>query len=132
MNAWREKRKMRKISKINLTKEAKAAAELYNLFSTFFRCHVVEDLTVRCLAFYNDYHPEKGDEVITYKYKFQIIIDDKLFVYDGWCYEDDVKNVPMGIFSHWLLSNYEIYDGPSTAWYNMYVGSGNIVKKENS
>ena len=55
MNAWREKRKMRKISKINLTKEAKAAAELYNLFSTFFRCHVVDDLTVRCLNFYNDF-----------------------------------------------------------------------------
>ena len=28
MNAWREKRKMRKINKINLTREAKAAAEL--------------------------------------------------------------------------------------------------------
>lgn len=123
---------MRKISKLKLTKEAKTAAELYNLFSTFFQGHKADNLTVKCISFYNNYHPKEGDEVVTYKYKFQIIVNDKLFVYDGWCYEDDVKNVPMGIFSHWLLNNYKIYDGSCIAWYRMYVGYGNVVEKEKS
>ena len=41
MTAWREKRKMRKINKTALTREAKAAAELYNLFSTFFHWLII-------------------------------------------------------------------------------------------
>ena len=102
--------------------------ELYKLFDTFFlnRNFFID---VKCLEFYNAYNP-KTDEVVTYKYKVHIIVKDKLYVYDGWCYYEDLNQIALGIFSHWLLDNYKIYDGESTAWHNMYVCFGNIVEKE--
>ena len=102
--------------------------ELYKLLDTFFlnRNFFID---VKCLEFYNAYNP-KTDEVVTYKYKVHIIVKDKLYVYDGWCYDDELEQIALGIFSHWLLDNYKIYDGESTAWYNMYTCFGNIVEKE--
>lgn len=89
--------------------------------------------------FFNDYQPERGDEVSTWKYSFTIIrttLDSnkntikKFYYYNGWCYEDDINNIPIGIFSHWLLNNYKIYSGDSTALYNMYVGCLNLEENE--
>ena len=115
-------------------KENKIAKEitngLFELFTLFYYGQTVH-ISIECLEFYNDYHPENGDEVVTYKYKFHVIIEDKLYIYDGWCYKEDLPSIAMGIFSHWLLKNYEIYNGASTAWYNMYTCIGNLVKKEN-
>lgn len=121
----------------------KVIKELTNLIEHFYRinCHPGYDVIypngivcVRCINFYNAYAPEFGDEVVTYKYKFQIIITengiDTLYTYEGWCYEEDLKNVAMGIFANWLLSNYKI--GECTAWRHMYVGSGNIVEKSHA
>ena len=117
------------MKKIKVTLSGKTTEEIKKLFKMFYRSTDTY-VEVNCINLFNNYHPEQGDEVITYKYKFHVIIDDKIYVYDGWCYEDDLKNLPIGIFSHWLLSNFKIYDGPSTAWYDMYVGYCNIVQKE--
>ena len=102
--------------------------DLYKLLNTFFlkRNFIID---VKCLELYNAYN-SFTDEVVTYKYKVHIIVKDKLYVYDGWCYEDDLKQIALGIFSHWLLKNYKINDGPSTAWYNMYTCYCNIIEKE--
>lgn len=102
--------------------------QLYKLLDTFFLNRNF-DIDVRCLDLYNAYNQIK-DEVVTYKYKVRIIVKDNLYVYNGWCYEDDLKQIPLGIFSHWLLENYKIYDGDDTNWYNMYTCLGNIVRKE--
>lgn len=104
--------------------------ELTKLFNTFFleRSFVVD---VKCLDFYNDYQPSRGDEVVTYQYKFHITIKDKVYTYEGWSYDGvELKQIALGIFSHWLLKNYKIYDGPSTAWYHSYTCYGNLVEKE--
>ena len=87
--------------------------ELYKLLDTFFlnRNFFID---VKCLEFYN----------------VHIIVKDKLYVYDGWCYYEDLKQIALGIFSHWLLDNYKIYDEKSTPWHNMYACFGNIVEKE--
>ena len=102
--------------------------DLYKLFNTFFsgRDFVID---IKCLYLFNDYQPERGDEVITYKYKFHIIIKDKLYIYDGWCYDNNLKQIALGIFSHWLLDNYKIYEGESTAFYKMYTCVGNLEEK---
>lgn len=102
--------------------------ELNRLFNSFYGAHNVS-IVIRCLAFYDDYRPERGDEVVTYRYKFHIAVEDKMYVYDGWCYKDDLDRLAIGIYSNWLLENYKIYDGESTAWRNMYTGPGNIVLK---
>ncbi len=107
----------------NITKE------LSNLFKSFYYRNT-SHVNVECIDFYNAYCPENGDEVITYRYKFHIVIDDTLYVYNGWCYIEDLSQVAIGIFSHWLLNNYKIYDGPSTAWYNMFTCQLNLVSKE--
>ena len=102
--------------------------DLYKLLNTFF-LHRDFNVDVNCLKFYKAYNSVK-DEVVTYKYKVHIIVKDKLYVYDGWCYEDELKQIALGIFSHWLLDNYKIYDGESTAWYNMYTCLGNLEEKK--
>jgi hypothetical protein len=102
--------------------------ELLKLLKAFFR-HSGYDIAVRCTELYNAYNP-LTDEVTTYRYKVQILIKDKVYIYDGWCYPEDLDQIAFGIFSHWLLKNNEIYDGPSSAFYNMYVCRGNIVSKE--
>jgi len=102
--------------------------ELYRLFNTFYSGSNTH-ISIKCLAFYNAYD-SNTDEVVTYKYKFHIIINDNLYVYDGWCYDDELKQIALGIFSHWLINNHKIYDGESTAWYTMYTCFGNIVEKE--
>lgn len=102
--------------------------DLYKLLNTFFLKRDFH-IDVKCLELYNAYNPAT-DEVVTYKYKVHITVKDKLYVYDGWCYEDDLKQVALGIFSHWLLKNYKINDEPSTAWYNMYTCYCNIIEKE--
>ena len=101
--------------------------ELLKLFNAFFR-HSGYDIAVRCPVVYNAYNPLTA-EVVTYRYKVQVLIKDKVYIYDGWCYTEDLEQIALGIFSHWLLKNMEIYDGPSTAFYNMYVCRGNIVEK---
>ena len=102
--------------------------ELYKLLNTFFlnRNFFID---VKCLELYNAYNPPI-DEVVTYRYKVHITVKDKLYVYDGWCYDDELKQIALGIFSHWLLDNYKIYDGESTAWYNMYTCVGNLEEKK--
>ena len=102
--------------------------ELTKLFKTFYTDYngVID---IKCLDFYNDYQPSRGDEVITYKYKFHITIGEKVYIYDGWCYDDEFKTIALGIYSHWLLKNCKIYDGPSTAWYTSYTCFGNIQEK---
>ena len=102
--------------------------ELYKLLNTFFlnRKFFID---VKCLELYNAYDSDT-EEVVTYHYKVHIIVKDKLYVYDGWCYEAELKQIALGIFSHWLINNYKIYDGASTAWYTMYTCFGNIVDKE--
>ncbi len=100
---------------------------LYNLFNMFYY-DTETTVSVSCVNFYNNYKPD--DEVTTYKYKFHIIINDTLYVYDGWCYEDDICKVPIGIYSHWLLTNYKLYEGDSTAFLNLYACEPNLVRKE--
>ena len=102
--------------------------ELYRLFNTFFLGREFE-ISIKCLDLHNAYNSET-DEVVIYTYKVYIIVKDKLYVYDGWCYEEDLKQVALGIFSHWLLSTHELYKGQSTTWYNMYTCLGNICSKE--
>lgn len=87
-----------------------------------------KDVEVKCLDFYNDYCPGRGDEVSTHRYTYKLIIAGKTYLYDGWCYDEDIDKIPVGIFSHWLLTTHKVYDGPSTAWYTMFVGRGNIVQ----
>ena len=103
--------------------------ELSKLLKTFYN-NKETFIYVKCLDLYNDYQPNRGDEVVTYKYTVNITINDKAYTYEGWCYDDDLDSLAVGIYSHWLLNNYKIYDGPSSAWYNMYVGYGNLVDKE--
>lgn len=104
---------------------------LCRLFNTFFLGRDF-DVDVKCLYLFNDFQPKRGDEVITYRYKFHIIVKDKLYVYNGWCYDDELKQIALGIFSNWLLDNYKIYDGESTAWHNMYTCVGNLEEKKGS
>ena len=120
---------MIKINKKFINKLAKALYLLLELFYhdyPSFKTYVA----VKCIEFYDDYHPENGDEVATYRYKFHITVGDKLYIYEGWCYENDILKVPLGIYSHWLLSNYEICNNLNTPCYNMYTCIGNLVKKE--
>lgn len=67
------------------------------------------------------------------KIKQQLTLDDIIDIcginFKG--VKEAIIQIAMGIFSHWLLKNYEIYNGASTAWYNMYTCIGNLVKKEN-
>ena len=105
--------------------------DLFKLFDVFFQGRIF-DVDVRCLQLCNDYQPARGDEVITYKYKVHIIIKDELYNYEGWCYREDLNRVALGIFSHWLVKNYKIYDGQSSALYNMYVGACNLVKNDST
>lgn len=102
--------------------------ELDKLFNTFFLNRNFF-INVTCLELYNAYNPQT-DEVVTYRYKVNITIKDKLYAYDGWCYEEDLKQIALGIFSNWLINNMQIYTGPSTAWYHMYTCYGNIVEKQ--
>ena len=102
-------------------------AELKRLFSTFYSDYDKHSIDVLCYYLNYDYQPSRGDEVGTYVYKFSIVLDGKAYDYEGWCYDDDLKHLALGIYSHWLLKNCKIYDGPSTAWYNTYTCSGNIV-----
>ena len=102
--------------------------ELTKLFKTFYSRYTGV-IAVRCLDFYNDYQPSRGDEVATYRYKVHITIGEKVYTYEGWCYDDEFKTIALGIYSHWLLNNCEIYKGPSTAWYTSYTGFGNIQEK---
>lgn len=101
--------------------------ELYKLLDTFFLGRKF-NISVKCLELYNDYNPAT-DEVVTYRYKVHIIIKDKLYVYNGWCYDNELKQISLGIFSHWLVNNHKIYDGVNTAWYTMYTCWGNLVEK---
>lgn len=101
---------------------------LYSLFEAFYYTDSKTYVAVNCLDFHDTYKP--GDEVTTYKYKFHITIGDKLYVYDGWCYKEDIPKIPLGIYSHWLLTNYKLYDGNSTAFLNLYACEPNLVRKE--
>ena len=109
----------------------KIERDLYKLFNTFFNDEEKGFVVVKCLRLYNAYNPST-DEVITYCYKVHLIIDDTLYVYDGWCYMHDLDQVALGIYSHWLLENYKIYKGESTAWHNMYTCGCNLVPKGDS
>lgn len=101
--------------------------ELKGYFEKFYRNRVnCEDVVVRCVYLKVDDDPEA--EVTVYKYKFQIVLDDKLYVYPGWCYEGNLEEIPLGIFSHWLVTNYKVYQGPCTTLYDMYTGDGNLTK----
>lgn len=105
---------------------------LFNLFEIFYHTNCPSSKTyvaVNCIDFHNAYKP--GDEVTTYEYKFHITIGDELYVYDGWCYEEDIPKVPLGIYSHWLLTNYKLYGGNSSAFLNLYACEPNLVRKEN-
>ena len=116
--------------KLNLNKIKKETTNaLYKLLRTSDSRATVS-VKVKCLDLYNNFRPDKGDEVVTYRYIFKLEIEDEQFLYDGWCYEDDLDKIAVGIYSHWLLKNYKIYKGGSTAWYKMYVGIGNIDKKK--
>ena len=103
--------------------------QLHSLIQTFLLETKKDSVSVNCIYLKNAYNPAT-DEVGTYEYKFQIIAEDTLYNYEGWCYDNDLDKLAVGIYSHWLLKNWKIYDGPSTAWYHMYVGEANIDKKE--
>ena len=105
-------------------------AELTKLFKTFYNNNSDMVIEVKCLKLVYEYIPERGDEVATYAYNFHITIHDKVYLYNGWCYENELPYIAVGIYSHWLLSTKQIYNGPSTAWYTMYTGIGNIIDKE--
>ena len=102
--------------------------ELTKLFKNFYNNHdkVIE---VKCLKLVYKYDSER-DDVPTYNYSFHITIDDKVYLYDGWCYKDELPYLALGIYSHWLLSTKKIYTGVCSAWHRMYTGIGNIVDKE--
>ena len=102
--------------------------ELQKLFNKFFLGRHFS-VSVKCLDLHNAYNPNT-DEVATYEYKIHIIVKDKLYVYDGWCYEENLKQVALGIFSNWLVKNYKLNDGPNTACYTMYTCFGNLIEKE--
>lgn len=108
----------------------KIVKELYKLFRTFFKeSYTNTNIYIKCFYLFSEYDSPTS-EVTTYRYKFHIVIDDKVYVYHGWCYKEDLSKIALGIYSHWLLSNYKIYDGLSTAWYDLYVCKGSIVEKD--
>jgi len=111
-----------------MTSKHSIEKELTKLFNKFFLERNF-DISVKCLELYNAYNPNT-DEVAIYKYKVHIIIEDKLYVYDGWCYEEDLKQVALGIFSNWLVKNYKLNDGPSTVWCTKYTCFGNLIEKD--
>lgn len=105
----------------------KIVKELYKLFNTFYKDSNA-NVSIKCVYLYNAYEP-KTDEVVTYRYKFQITACDELFVYDGWCYDDELEQIALSIYSHWLLKTKKIYDDKCNAWYDMYTCLGNICDK---
>ena len=113
--------------KLNRRSISSITKKLRKLFKTFYNGSNTP-INIICLAFYNSYD-SRTDEVVTYRYNFRIIINDELYVYDGWCYDDELDKIALGIYSNWLLSTHKLYEGESTTFYNMYTCLGNICKK---